>query len=83
MAYVLRPSVAGFQHHDISSKDADVNSQYDVQGMYVGTALDAAVYHNHLHVVQLLLDSGALTKRARTVRIPSLQLASEAARWPG
>ena len=27
--------------------------------MYVGTALDTAVYHNHLKVVQLLLDSGA------------------------
>jgi len=41
------------------SQDADVNGQYDLQGMYVGTALDAAVYHNRLNVVILLLDSGA------------------------
>ncbi|KAF1924043.1 uncharacterized protein M421DRAFT_425228 [Didymella exigua CBS 183.55] len=40
------------------SKDADVNGQYDVQGLYVGTALDAAVYHNRLDMVELLLDSG-------------------------
>lgn len=41
------------------SQYPDVNSWYNAQGMYVGTALDAAVYHNRLNVVALLLDSGA------------------------
>lgn len=36
-----------------------MNGQYNMQGMYVGTALDAAVYHNRPKVVKLLLDSGA------------------------
>lgn len=33
-----------------------------LQGMYVGTALDTAVYYNHLEVVKLPLDSGALVQ---------------------
>lgn len=65
------------------STDANVNSQYDMRGMYAGTALDAAVYHNCLNVLKLLLMALVCksTKGAPTARIRYRLLMNKAEIW--